>query len=589
MYIVQFFVPEHKIAMRHSARTALLSITVAMLAGCGGGSGGSSAPATPPVAAPPPVVPVAPAPAAFAVLSTAPVDAATAAPRDSAYLATFSVAPDPASISVTSVQLLGPLGNVLPTKLALSGAELRLTPGLPALPGATRYTVNLAAGIKDKDGRALAASLSRSFTTAPQQWGTASQVAEMPYFTGGTTPAVAVDKAGNVTAAWLHQVQGIDTLFASRLDPRTGAWSAPAVVHASSDVFAMGGIGVQGDAGGNAVVTWTSYANAGQTIMMARFVAATATWEKPLPFNGLPAGVAADHAIFATDGKGVLHAVFRSASPQALYGASFDSAAGTWSTAQQIEQPASDNYIFNEQVVADSTGNLTLGWVQRGSLHRGINVARYSAATGKWNAPQTIEGNFAAQPFALAADAAGGATLAWTHGGMIMDVPYIAASRFEPASGTWTAPVRLSSDADQFGAGYPVVVADAAGIATVVWRQWRGMFSARSGPSTAVWSAPVKIGTEEFGNEAFSIAADIAGNVTLLYVENGMPVALRYGASEAQWSAPVALGTPAGTTSVFANAPVSVIDASGNLTTVWLARVDAGNTSRYVVAANRFR
>ena len=82
--------------------------------------------------------------------------------------------------------------------------------------------------------------------------------------------------------------------------------------------------------------------------------------------------------------------------------------------------------------------------------------------------------------------------------------------------------------------------------------------------------------------------ADVAGNVALLYVESKVPKAMRYEASEAKWSAPAALGSPAGTTPVFANDPVSVMDASGNLTTVWLASLDVAGMARLVVAASRF-
>lgn len=570
-------------------RTALFTLSVAVLAGCGGGSGAPAAsPVTPPAATPAPVVP--PPPVAFTIVSSDPADGASATPRAGSYLATLSAAPEAASVTAASVQLVGPLGNVLPVELSVTGSEVRLTPQAPALPGGTRYTVNFAATIKDKDGRALAAPSSRSFTTAPQNWSTVSQLAELADFTSGTVPVLAVDRAGTVTAVWRHQDRDTTTAFASRMNALTGTWSAPVVLHSADRMNSdFGGLAAQTDEQGNVYVVWQNYSTSARTAMMARYAAATSAWERPLLLDGLPAGLEPAAVVFAADGKGKLVVVTRSDFPAALYGASFDPVGGTWSTPQEIEKPASDNYIFNEQIVADGAGNVTVGWIESGSVNFGLKVSRYSAAGGKWSAPHRLDDNFTSQPLALAADASGGVTAAWQHGRMIMDVPYIAAARFEPVSGTWTAATRLSVEGDAFGARQPAVVTDAAGIASVVWQQSNSLFSARSGRATATWSAPVRIGNAVPGNTRSALTADAAGNVVLLYVESGMPTAVRYAATEGQWNAPVALGTPSGTTAVFANDPVSVIDASGNVTAAWIGQLAAAQTSRYVVAAASLR
>lgn len=81
----------------------------------------------------------------------------------------------------------------------------------------------------------------------------------------------------------------------------------------------------------------------------------------------------------------------------------------------------------------------------------------------------------------------------------------------------------------------------------------------------------------------------MAGNVLMFYVEDSGPMAVQYSSTLAQWTAPVAIGTPDGGQSVFANAPVSVIDSAGNVTVVWLAQISVAGAPRYIVAANRFR
>jgi hypothetical protein len=578
-----------KIAMTHRALATTLFLAISFLSGCGGG-GSSPPPLTdtpsPPLVIPPIVTPPLPE---FAVVSSRPADTASDAPRGGGFAATFSVRPDPASINAASVQLLGPQGNIVPGALSVNGNDVSFVPNVPELPGGTKYTVNFASAIRDTDGRLLNAPYSRSFTTVPQTWGTVSQqIAQMPYFASGVTPRVAIDKSGNVTAVWSCQVSGIETAFASRMDHRTGNWSVPVIIHTAKDIYSGIRLTISADGNDNVYVFWSEYGSGQLSFQMIRYVAATSAWTQPVPINGLPQGLILDAAAVATDSKGIVTMVLRSIFPDGLYGTRFDPAAGTWTIPREIEKPAADKQILNLQLATDSAGNVTLGWVQRrGLLADEFNVARYSADTGNWSAPHTLDDNVTSV-FAMAADAMGGATVAWTHGKNIMDIPFISTARFDAGSAIWTTPVRLSDDSDILGAVAPAVVVDTAGIATVVWTQSRGIFGARSGRSTSTWSAAKHIAGATLDNQVSTITADTAGNVVLLYVENSSPMAVQYSSTLAQWTAPVALGQPDGGTNVFANAPVSVIDSAGNVTVVWLAQISVAGAPRYIVAANRF-
>ncbi|MFC5459838.1 Ig-like domain-containing protein [Massilia niabensis] len=548
----------------------------------------------PPVAPLPPPPPVAPTPpppppAAFAVVSTQPADGETAVSRSGKVAATFNTALDPATVTASSAQLLGPLGNALPGMAWTAGSEVSLAPALPALPGGTRFTMSFASSIRDKDGRLLNAPTTRSFTTAQQTWGAVSQVATMPYFTGGNAPAVAIDRAGNVTAAWRHQVNGLATGFVSRMNAQTGAWSAPVVFDTAEDVFSdVGGMQMYSDANVHTYLVWSTYRSGTLTRKMARFMPETAVWERLTPFAGAPAGTAAGARVFAVDGMGRLTVVVESAT-RSLFGTRFDPASATWSAPQEITKPGEASAMMNLQLVVDAAGNSTLAWADRGSVDPGMKVARFNVQTGTWSAPVKLDDNVTHRPFALAADTLGGATLAWIHGGMIMDVPYIAAARFDTVAGKWSEAVRVSADIDALGAASPSVVADAAGIATVVWTQSRGIYSARSSRQTSMWAPAARIGRAPPGSVSYALSADIAGNLMLLYPDEGQPMAIRFGATEAQWGAPAAIGKLEGAENVFANDVISVIDATGNLTAVWQAWVSVGGTPRYVVAANRYR
>ncbi|UQV46456.1 Ig-like domain-containing protein [Janthinobacterium lividum] len=574
--------------MAQRALAATLILAMSFLAGCGGG-GNSTQSATPPPVVTPPTVITPPQPA-FAVLSGTPADAATDVPRGSELAATLSAAADTASINASSVSLLGPQGNRMPGTLLVSGNEIKLQPTV-ALPGATQYTLNYAASIKDVTGRPLSAAATRSFTTAAQTWGaTGRQIAEIPYFTSGVVPTVAIDKAGDVTIAWQASVNGIATLFVSRMEQRTGNWSVPLAIHAATNMFrGMSALSVVADAGGNVYVLWNDTANPPQTAWMVRYVAATSAWLAPVSINGLPGGMSPNVTIPVVDAKGVLTVVLRSNVHDGLYSTRYDPAAGTWSVPREILAPAADNYIFNLDLAVDGVGNLFLGWVQRGNVRNGLNVARYSVDTGSWSAPHVLDDNLTSDPYALAADALGGATIAWTHGARIMDTPAIHAARFDAGAAAWGTPAVLSGEGDVFGANHPAVAIDASGIATVVWAQQRGIYGVRSERTAASWSVAQRIGTAMPGNERFAITADIAGNVMLLYVQDGVTMAVPYSATRTQWMTPTAIGTPDGGQNVFANAPLAVMDASGNVTAVWFAQISVRGVSRCLVASNSFR
>ncbi|HEY9101654.1 Ig-like domain-containing protein, partial [Chitinimonas sp.] len=119
---------------------AVLVMTLG-LAACGGGGGDSSA--TTPPAAP------------FTVSSTLPAAGATGVARNGTVTVTFSTAVNAASVSSSSVQLLGPLGNVIPSQAVANGTTLTITPTAKALPGDTQYTVKLASTLADTMGRQL--------------------------------------------------------------------------------------------------------------------------------------------------------------------------------------------------------------------------------------------------------------------------------------------------------------------------------------------------------------------------------------------------------------------------------------------------
>lgn len=87
-----------------------------------------------------------------------------------------------------------------------------------------------------------------------------------------------------------------------------------------------------------------------------------------------------------------------------------------------------------------------------------------------------------------------------------------------------------------------------------------------------------------------NLASDVAGNITIASVEQlNVATAWCFSASEQRWLAGMPLGRPTTGELVFANAPVLVAAASGDVTLAWYAWHRDNGVDRYVTAVNRLR
>lgn len=116
------------------------------------------------------------------VVSTLPVDGASAVETLSTITATFSENIDPLSLSLADFAVIDDLGNTIPGSIVVSGSEVQLQLSVPpylALAPNTHYTVTLNTGIEDQFGNPLSAPYSWSFDTQPG-WGMPVQIDGAP-------------------------------------------------------------------------------------------------------------------------------------------------------------------------------------------------------------------------------------------------------------------------------------------------------------------------------------------------------------------------------------------------------------------------
>jgi hypothetical protein len=559
-------------------------IAALALAGCGGG--GSSSSPLPPAPAPAPAPAPTPSLTPFALISSTPGDGTMSVPRDVLFTALFSTSPAPSTIAAGRVQLIGPQDNVIPTAVSVSGTTLELRPVHGRLPGAATFTVKLSPSITDTNGQGLIAPYTRTFTTARQTWNmSATDLAPLADFTGGTTPSIAADGSGNVVAAWVTRVVDRNVLFSRRSDAN-GIWGPLFTIRESAPVFgSIHQVSVSFGPGGDAYVGWTEY-DSGSKVYVSRQTAGSIGWSTP---EEVPGGLSGSVASLLVDASGNVTVVMSTLVQ--LVATRKGVATGTWSIPHVI---ASSDYIVNARAIVDRNGNVTVTWMQTSMSGTSLGSARYNINTDAWVPIPPISSSLphgSAQYGNLAIDPVGTITMVWDRAGDLIDAPTIEASRFVPTQGFWGPVVRLDSTTSVLGAITPGVAVDAAGFSTAVWKQDDRLFYARLAPNSGTWSAPQAIPESEGsrGDEQVAIVADDAGKVTLVVTLSSIVIAFHYDLITAQWSAPLVIGNPASGTTVSANAPVLALDRTGTLSAAWFAWVSvSGMPPLYFITSNRW-
>jgi len=151
---------------------------------------------------------------------------------------------------------------------------------------------------------------------------------------------------------------------------------------------------------------------------------------------------------------------------------------------------------------------------------------------GSWSTPVTVGGNGASAPL-IGTDAAGDAIIAWKgSAGTTSTGPVYTASL--PASGSWTAPVTLTST------GGPIHMAvNAAGAVVIAWGAVARAAWADSGTILGGFTAPVMVGPSIYGHTLDDplVALNSAGQAVVAWDDPASGVAVTRTAS-GTWSAP---------------------------------------------------
>jgi hypothetical protein len=281
---------------------------------------------------------------------------------------------------------------------------------------------------------------------------------------------------------------------------------------------------------GDALLVWSDVLSAAVPAAAAwfsRYDAATETWSAQAPVidpaarsGSIPAGAA-----LGGDGTGYVLV----GPSQDRQGDLFVLAArrgGEWERATTLVE-SSAPHASNAVLAMDGLGDVLAAWTDQG-----VAIARFDAALGVWAPTLRVPGNSEVR---LAANASGHAIASWRRGVPVdpedasAGLALIAeALRYDPATGSWGAPVRVSGLTDLLPTGgsaspaEPHLAIDRAGNAIVAWSEldgedYSGLWTARYDSAARTWSAPFFHGRDGH----FGVAMDSHGDALALWNDGG--------------------------------------------------------------------
>ncbi len=223
-------------------------------------------------------------------------------------------------------------------------------------------------------------------------------------------PRLALDGSDGVVAAWIEAADDSSrAVWIARFDPTAGAWGEAT----SPGPGAMQYMDLAVSATGETTVAWATgqSLSANPSVWSSRWTQQQPQWTVPVRLDADSlSGTGAPS--LAVDGAGAVMAAWGQLS--GVSWARFDPAGGGWSAAATL--PASHWFSESIALVADVAGNAVLSWLD--SQSNNAVTARFSVDAGQWQAvatlsPPTGMSSVFANPPVAAVDAAGDVTLAW--------------------------------------------------------------------------------------------------------------------------------------------------------------------------------
>jgi hypothetical protein len=292
-----------------------------------------------------------------------------------------------------------------------------------------------------------------------------------------------------------------------------------------------------------------------------------ATQQQGWQVSDLDAGPSREPDI-AIDANGNALAVWLN--EQRVRTSTFSIHAGSWSPAITLSNPNDSSSA--PRVASNAAGEAVAVWrgMKASNASPYIALSRYSPATGAWNIALELPTN-GYWPRAVI-DAHGNTIVVWSeflraNAYYDDEVHEIRSVRYDAATATWSAPVAVS---DEHAWGLQLGT-DGAGNVTVVWSRWGStsccyLESARLSTGSHQWSGVTRLWEGQLFPNTWGVVADHAGNVTTVWSEfPGSVYSARLSADTATWSAAITVATA----NAWDPGASLGVDATGNVTAVY--------------------
>ncbi len=411
-------------------------------------------------------------------------------------------------------------------------------------------------------------------------WTPATEIASSALGDVGV-PLIGVDAAGNVTVVWQQNDGSINNMWANRFTG--GAWGIAQLIE-TDDVGGAFQPNIVVDSTGRVVVVWIHDDGTYYNIMSNRFDGSA--WETAQLLETENLGHAFN-PVLARDGAGNVAAVwYQNDGSGANIWANVHNGT-SWGGATLIEADDAGG-VFEPAVVGYGTGIFTAVWVQNDGTLNNMVANRFNGTA--WGTPALIEADDAGAPVGeqplLAVDSAGKVTAVWRHNNSTVTRKNLLANRFD---GTGWGSAALIESEDLGDVIHPSLALDGAGNVAVAWLQsdgtrtnvWANRFSG------GAWGTAQKVESDDqyspYGSYPPAVVADGSGNVTVAWELNDVSWYNIWANhfSGGAWGSAVKLDSEDLGNAI---APQLAADAAGNVTAVWLQANDTGGN----IWTNRF-
>jgi hypothetical protein len=332
-----------------------------------------------------------------------------------------------------------------------------------------------------------------------------SEPVDLSEGTVNSSPRLAVDPQGTVTAVWLGTAPhisgtGVVTVVRSKSRPAGGPWSADAVALSSDDGTASAAAPqVAVDAQGNATAVWGLFSSANGYVAQTARRAAGGSWSAAEDLGD------GDAPQVAVDAQGNATAIWQQSDPSSsVVLSSSRTAAGLWSNPAPMAAGDSVDHVGFPWVGTDPQGNVTAIWARYNSTNVIAQATRHVATSTSWSpsVDLTVGRPITAIP-AAGVDPQGHVSMVWSSS----ENPWSGASSvFDPIAPTLETLVAPASAT----AGQPVSMSvnalDAWSAVTVSWDFGDGQSAKGAAVSHTYGSAGLRTVT--------ITGVDAAGNTT---------------------------------------------------------------------------